>query len=112
MRAVSGGVSIRRNNVLPMVPKPRTADEWRLVAVAACDETCTLPKDLRALVLQLKSCRLFSPFVLCGRRHRRRRTLCTPAQPEAAFILRRGREGGWGVGTTSVLPTLARQRDS
>lgn len=65
MRAVSGGVSIRRNNVLPMVPKPRTADEWRLVAVAACDETCTLPKDLRALVLQLKSCRLFSPFVLC-----------------------------------------------
>ena len=68
---VPEGVSIRCNNMLLMVPKPHTADEWRLVvdlsglnAVTVCDEICTLPKDLLALMQQFEGCRLFSSLDL------------------------------------------------
>jgi hypothetical protein len=64
---VPDGVKIRCNNMILMVPKPHTADEWRLVvdlsglnAVSVSDEICTLPKDLLALMQVFSGCAMFS----------------------------------------------------
>jgi hypothetical protein len=68
---VPDGVKIRCNNVILMVPKPHTVDEWRLVvdlsgvnSVTANDEICTLPKDLLALMQCFEGCGIFSSFDL------------------------------------------------
>ena len=71
LERVPDGMHIRCNNMILMVPKPHTIDEWRLVvdlsglnAIMIAEDICTLPRDLLALMQAFAGCSLFSSFDL------------------------------------------------